>query len=85
MIDYGGENSKEYYERNLPPFLQESIDNVIKGRKRIEANEGYNCFDLDLDELNPSINVAEVSDIISSNCAWYLRKKYLGMERNVVR
>lgn len=32
-------------------------------------------------ELNSEINVCEVDDIISSDQAWYLREKYLGMRK----
>ena len=32
-------------------------------------------------ELNADINSAEVENLISSEQAWYLRRKYLRMER----
>jgi len=41
----------------------------------------YTQLDLDYDEVNSCINTAEVGQRISSEQAWYLREKYLGIKR----
>lgn len=40
--------------------------------------EGKQCLDWCV--LNSNINIFEVEGIISSEQAWYLREKYLGMK-----
>lgn len=62
---------KPAYEQNLPTFLQESID-VIKRKNK--KNPLYDCY---IEELRSNINVCEVEDLISTEHADYLRKKYL--------
>ena len=60
------------YERNIPVFLGESIDNIKKAKK--QQSSLIDCY---LDETNSSINVCEVENLISKEQADYLRKKYL--------
>ena len=48
----------------------------------IEKDERPSTWDLDFCELQSDINVAEVDEQISSRQAWYLREKYLGINRN---
>lgn len=60
------------YEENLPLFLDEGIRKLKKYKKK--KNYMYDMF---LDEVNSSINVSEVENLISKEQASYLRKKYL--------
>ena len=60
------------YEKNIPEFLTSSIENVKKAKKK--RSSLLDCY---LDEVNSSINVCEVENMISKEQADYLRKKYL--------
>lgn len=70
---------KSYLECDLPEFLQVSVDQMKETWKKLDAGEKYNLWDCDWCELQSSINVAEVEQLISSEKANYLRKKYLRM------
>lgn len=66
---------KEYLEKDLPLYLQISIDELkknINNEKRV---------DLYLDDLYGSINSAWADGEISERQAWYLREKYLGLSK----
>ena len=67
---------KNYLECGLPEWLQTSIQNY-------EENKETSLWDCYYCELQSDINVAEVEQIISSEQAWYLRGKYLGIERQI--
>lgn len=57
----------------LPEFLNDSIDDYRKAvRKRTTLIDCYS------DQLNSSINVAEVESLISKETAQRLRKRYFG-------
>lgn len=60
------------YEKNVPTFLLESIENLKTAKKK--KSSLLDCY---YDELNSTINVCEVENIISNDHANYLRKKYL--------
>ena len=60
------------YDKNIPAFLAESIDNIKKAKKK--KSSLLDCY---LDEANSSINVCEIENFISKEQADYLRKKYL--------
>ena len=64
--------TKEYYEINLPGYLQHDLD-VMK-----EGKWPYDCL---WGELYGSINCAFIDGDITEDHAWYLREKYLDMER----
>lgn len=70
------EKNLEMYEVNLPTYLQEDLDILKKSDPRTCIS-----YDVYLDMLYSSINSAEVDDEITVEQAWYLREKYLGMER----
>ena len=70
-----------YFEKDLPPFLALSIENMKEAMTRLDRGEEYYDWDCDFCDLQSSINQAEVCQIISSEQAWYLREKYLGLER----
>lgn len=69
-----------YLECGLPSDLQAALDQFKIGEQK--HNEGnYLHFDCDWMELNACINSSEVEQEISERQAWYLREKYLGMQR----
>lgn len=72
---------KSYLESNLPKYLETSVEKMRKATEILSRGEKYLHLDCDFCELQSDINVAEVGGDISSEQAWYLREKYLGMER----
>lgn len=73
---------KNYLECNLPLFLQRSIadfTNAIEQHKQGFKLTFWDCYYC---ELQSDINSAEVNGTITSEQAWYLREKYLGLGRN---
>ena len=79
--DTGLPNDKSYLECGLPSFLNESIHAIVVAQKKIDNGEDYFRWDCDYCNLQSDINSAEVNQIISAEQAWYLREKYLGLER----
>lgn len=73
---------KEYLSCGLPEYLRDDIDQYVKGQEALKNGEDYLRYDCDYCALQSSINVAETEQEISSEQAWYLREKYLGLERN---
>lgn len=63
-----------YHECGLPDWLRESI-NTYQNNKNSSVADCLYC------ELQSDINVAEVENLITSEQAWYLRGKYLGIQR----
>lgn len=64
---------KSYLEIDLPSFLQESIDDLVKCRKdNLKIRE--DCYYMD---TQSSINVALVENLIDEKQAAFLREKYL--------
>ncbi len=82
---YNGETglpkNKSYLERGLPPFLVASISAMQKAWDKLDRGEKYLRWDCDYCDLQTDINNAEVNQLINSEQAWYLREKYLRMER----
>lgn len=72
---------ESYFEENLPAFLKLSIDNMKKAQEKIDNGEDYYLWDCDFCDLQSSINQAEACQIITPDQAWYLREKYLDLER----
>ena len=70
-----------YLECDLPPFLIESIDAMKSAWRKLDRGEKYLRWDCDYCNLQTDINNAEVNQVISPDQAWYLREKYLRMER----
>lgn len=70
-----------YLECGLPEFLQESIRAMIDAWRKLDSGIEYLHWDCDYCNLQTDINNAEVNQIISTEQAWYLREKYLRMER----
>lgn len=75
-------SDKTYLECGLPPYLQKSLDDMIKSWEIIDNGGSDSFWDLYWCELNASINSAEVDQEISVEQAWYLREKYLRMKRS---
>ena len=73
--------NNSYLECGLPPFLQESVNSMKEAWNKIDNGEVYLRWDCDYCNLQTDINNAEVNMLISSEQAWYLREKYLRMER----
>lgn len=65
---------RSYNEYGLPDWLNESI-------KAYTENINKNIWDYLYCELQSDINVAEVENLITSEQAWYLREKYLGLKK----
>lgn len=70
-----------YLEYGLPDFLEESIQAMAEAWRKLDAGEEYLRWDCDYCNLQSDINNAEVNLLISTEQAWYLREKYLRMER----
>ncbi|MFR1773448.1 MAG: hypothetical protein ACLSW7_13950 [Acutalibacteraceae bacterium] len=49
--------------------------------KKLDNGEKYLRWDCDYCNLQSDINIAETNGQISTEQAWYLREKYLRMER----
>lgn len=71
----------EYLEYNLPIYVQRSIDEYREYLAKVDAGYPNLRFDLYYDALNANINSAENGFEISSEQAWFLREKYLGVTR----
>lgn len=80
-IDTGLPKDKEYLECNLPKYLQASTKKMKAAWNKVDNGEDYLHLDCDFCELQSDINTAEVGSAISSEQAWYLREKYLRIER----
>lgn len=73
---------RSYLECGLPEFLQSSIKTMEKSWAIKDSGAIDTHWDLFWCELNADINSAEVDGLISSEQAWYLREKYLRMQRS---
>lgn len=72
---------KSYLEWGLPASLQEALEKMKTAWEKIDNGIDYLRWDCDYCELQSEINCAEVCSIISEEQAWYLREKYLRLER----
>lgn len=79
--DTGLPIDKEYLECNLPGYLQKSIDKIKSAWNKVDNGKDYLHLDCDFCELQSDINTAEIGRAISSEQAWYLREKYLRIDR----
>ena len=70
-----------YLEKGLPGYLQSSVERMNESWKITDSGKRDPLWDIRWSELNADINSAETEQEISSDQAWYLRKKYLRMER----
>lgn len=81
QTETGKPTDDSYLECGLPPFLQESVQAMKEAWKKKDSGENYLHWDCDYCNLQTDINNAEVNQMISTEQAWYLREKYLRMER----
>ena len=88
MIDAGNyykesglPKSTQRFEKGLPAYLRKSIDAMVASWKIRDAGGKDLHWDLNWCDLNADINAAETEQEISAEQAWYLREKYLKMER----
>ena len=72
---------KSYLERELPVWLSASAAKMQQTWDRMAAGKKCSFWDCDFAALQSDINIAEVEGFISSEQAWYLREKYLRLER----
>lgn len=79
--DTGLPSDRSYLECGLPDFLRESIAQMQAAWDRLDRGEEDLRWDCDYCNLQTDINNAEVNQVISSEQAWYLREKYLRIER----
>ena len=75
---------KNYLECGLPEFLQVSISAMIDAWYKLDSGQEYLRWDCDYCNLQSDINSAEVNQLISTEQAWFLREKYLRMERTAL-
>lgn len=71
---------QSYLEYDLPMFLQDSIHQMNESWEKIDAGKEDSIWDCNWCDLQSSINICEVEQLITSEQANFLRKKYLRME-----
>ena len=76
----GKPKDNSYLEKGLPEYLSKSLSAMIKAWKIEDSGKRDLHFDIHWCDLNADINSAETEQEISSEQAWYLRRKYLRME-----
>ena len=76
----GKPKDESYLEKGLPDYLSKSLSAMIKTWKNEDSGKRDIHFDIYWCDLNADINSAETEQEISSEQAWYLRRKYLRME-----
>lgn len=77
-------NDNAYLECGLPPYLQESLEDMKKSWARIDRGEKDMRWDCYWCSLSADINSAEVDRRITSEQANYLRREYLRIEVGVI-
>lgn len=73
--------NESYLECGLPQYVQDSIDAMKKSWEIIDNGGKDLRWDCYWCELNADLNSAEIEGLITTEQAWYLREKYLRMER----
>ena len=76
----GKPKDNSYLEKGLPEYLLKSLSAMINVWKIEDSGKRDLHFDIHWCDLNADINSAETEQEISSEQAWYLRRKYLRME-----
>lgn len=77
----GMPTDETHFECGLPKYLSKSLENMKKSWEIVDSGKRDMHWDICWCELNADINSAEVENLISSEQAWYLRRKYLRMEK----
>ncbi len=78
----GRPEDESYLECGLPEYLQKSIAAMEKSWEIEDSGQRDMHWDLIWCELNSDLNCAETDGLITPDQAWYLRRKYLRMERD---
>ena len=78
--DTGLPKDDSYLEKGLPDYLQKSLAAMIESWRMEDSGKRDLHWDIHWCDLNADINSAETEQEISSEQAWYLRRKYLRME-----
>ena len=73
-----------YLEKGLPPYLRESIAAMRASWAILDQGGQDLHWDIYWCDLNADINSAETEQEISADQAWYLRRKYLRMEKEEI-
>lgn len=85
MMDESAETGlpvdNSYLECGLPDYLSESVRSMAEAWRKLDSGQEYLRWDCDYCNLQSDINSAEVNQAISTEQAWYLREKYLRLER----
>ena len=76
----GKPKDDSYLEKGLPEYLTNSLSAMIKSWKIEDSGKRDLHWDIHWCELNADINSAETEQEISTEQAWYLRRKYLRIE-----
>lgn len=71
---------KSYLECGLPDFMMESIKRLKASTIKHDNGEPSD-WDCDYCEVQSNINILEVGQCITSEQAWFLREKYLGIKK----
>jgi len=71
-----------YLEKGLPAYLEKSIEAMQASWSILDRGEQDLRWDVHWCDLNADINSAETEQEISNEQAWYLRRKYLRMEKD---
>lgn len=79
----GMPNDESHFECGLPIYVQESLERMKHSWKIVDSGKKDMNWDICWCELNADLNSAEVENLISSEQAWYLRRKYLRMENAI--
>lgn len=79
--DTGMPADETHFECGLPKYLAESLERMKESWAIVDSGKKDIHWDICWCDLNADINSAEVENLISSEQAWYLRRKYLRMER----
>ena len=70
-------NDYSYLEIDLPEIIREPLEALKKGLSDHQKGLPYTAYDLDWCELYSAINIAETGNVITKECAGYLRHTYL--------
>ena len=79
----GMPNDASHFECGLTKYVEESLERMKASWKIIDSGKKDLHWDICWCELNADLNSAEVEQLISSEQAWYLRRKYLRMENTI--
>ena len=79
----GMPTDESHFECGLPRYVRESLERMKESWKLVDSGKKDMNWDVCWCELNADLNSAETESQISSEQAWYLRRKYLRMENSI--